>query len=182
MVEGGGRREAYMSEQGMTAELTWCDTEIVARRPIRLFGLRDRLGPADLRGFPYRALPVVRQALHDRGMRAVGPATALLRPSGGRFEVTLAVPVTGRARPASPFVVVKLSGGLVAQLVHQGPWDTLLNAYDRLSEWLSARRVTAVPLMWEEYLVGPEQADDPSRWRTRIAVPLPVPTSNRAGR
>jgi hypothetical protein len=34
--------------------------------------------------------------------RAVGPATSLLRPSGGRFEVTAAVPVTGRARRSRP--------------------------------------------------------------------------------
>jgi hypothetical protein len=171
-----------MSEQSTTVEPAWCDAEIAARRATRLFGMRATFGSTELRGYPERALPVVRQALRGAGVRAVGPATALLRPSGGGFEMTVAVPVTGRVRPRTPFVVVKLSGGLVAQLVHQGPWDALLNAYDRLSEWLSTRRVTTVPLMWEEYLIGPEQAVDPSHWQTRIAVPLPVPTSARAGR
>ena len=37
------------------------------------------LGPADLRGFPHRALPVVRHALRGYGVRAAGPATSLLR-------------------------------------------------------------------------------------------------------
>jgi effector-binding domain-containing protein len=165
-----------------TATPAWCDAEIVARRPLQLVGLRATVGLAELRRFPEGALPVVRQAVHRAGMRAVGPTMSLLRSNGGRFEVTVAVPVAGRVRPTSPLIVVKLSGGLVAQVMHQGPWDTLLAAYDRLSEWLTARRVAIVPLMWEEYLIGPDQAEDPSRWRTRITVPLPLTTPVRSGR
>jgi effector-binding domain-containing protein len=172
-----------MSEQSnLTAGPAWCDAEVVARRPSRLFGLRAMVGLTELHRFPERTLPVVRQAAKRAGVRAVGPATSLIRPEGGQLEVTMALPVTGRAQPSLPFVVVKLSGGLVAQVVHRGSWDTLLGAYDRLSEWLTVRRVTTVPLMWEEYLIGPDHIDDPRSWRTRIVVPLPIRTPVRAGR
>jgi hypothetical protein len=172
-----------MSEQSnLTAGPAWCDAEVVARRPSRLVGLRAMVGLTELRRFPERTLPVVRRAADRVGVRAVGPATSLIRPHGGRFEVTTALPVAGRAQPGLPFVVVKLSGGLVAQVVHQGSWETLLGAYDRLSEWLTVRRVATVPLMWEEYLIGPDQIDDPRRWRTRIVVPLPIRAPVRASR
>jgi effector-binding domain-containing protein len=71
-----------------------------------------------------------------------------------------------------PFVAARVPGGRVVQALHLGSWQTLLSTYDRLSDWLGAHRVLRVPLMWEEYLVGPDLADDPAVWQTRVVVPL----------
>ncbi|GAA4607498.1 hypothetical protein BJY16_006362 [Actinoplanes octamycinicus] len=152
-----------------------CDAELAIRLPIRLFGLRAEVGVHGLRTFPLRMLPIVAAALHRLGVPPRGPAMSLLRPlDDGRFEVTAAYPTRVPRLVGKPFVSPRLPGGPAAQVLHLGSWNSLLGSYDRLSEWLAAHRIRAVPVMWEEYLVGPDQVDDPAAWRTRIAVPVPA--------
>jgi hypothetical protein len=150
------------------------DAEVVIREPVWLCGLRSSVELKALRDYPYRILPVVGKALLRFGVDPVGPPVSVFRSCGdGRFDITAAYPTMERLILGRPFLPIRLPGGLAVQAIHLGPWRTLLSAHDRLSEWLTAHRVPVPPMMWEEYLVGPDLTDDPPAWRTRVVVPLP---------
>ncbi|GID29005.1 GyrI-like domain-containing protein [Paractinoplanes brasiliensis] len=163
-----------MHEQGLLdAGVAPHDAEVATSQPVSLFGIRGTVKLTVLRSYPQDILPVVASALQRLRVQAAGPPVCVLRPRGdGQFDVLAAYPTSRRPRIGQPFTTCRLSGGLVVRALHHGPWTTLLNTYDRLSEWLALHHIRQVPLMWEEYLVGPDRTGDPAMWRTRIVVPL----------
>jgi len=119
-------------------------------------------------------LPIFAKALRGFGVDTVGPPVSVVRPCGGeRFDVAAAYPTMGRLVIGQPFLHTRPPGGRALQVTHLGPWSTLLSTYDRLAEWLTAHRVAVPPMMYEEYVVGPDLINDPAAWRARIVVPLP---------
>lgn len=165
-----------IEQQAATTGPALCDAEVVTRTPVHLCGIRAGVDLAALRDFPRHMLPVVARALRRVRSAPAGPPVTMIRLSAGGtgFLVTAAYPTTEPLVLGQPFVHTVLPGGRVVQAVHVGPWHSLLSTYDRLNEWLTAHRIGAPSLMWEEYLVGPEAADDAAVWRTRVVVPLPV--------
>ncbi|KUL23559.1 hypothetical protein ADL15_46185 [Actinoplanes awajinensis subsp. mycoplanecinus] len=155
--------------------------ESATRRPHNLVGIRSTVELGALHTFPRLILPVMTSALRRTGKRPAGPPTAVFRPRvDGTFEVTAGYPTVGRHVLGRPFTSERLPGGDMVQIMHCGSWSTLLFSYDRLNEWLSARRVSLVSLMWEEYVVGPDLVADSAAWRTRIVVPLPARPASRS--
>lgn len=167
------KEEPAVIEQTNTTEPALCDAEVVTRTPAYLFGMRHSIELKALHTHPQLTLPIVAKALHRLGIEPSGPPVALLRPRrDGSFEMTVAYPAAEPLVLGRPFVAARLPGGRVVQALHRGSWQTLLYTYDRLSEWLAAHGVRSVPLMWEEYLVGPDQVGEPANWRTRLIVPF----------
>jgi effector-binding domain-containing protein len=167
--------EAGMNERrDLAADPAVCDAEVVGRESVHLIGIRDTVALKALHSYPLQTLPVIAAVLRHNEVWPAGPATALFRPrEAGAFEVTAGYPTATRLELGQPFTCDRLPAGPAVQAMHVGPWDTLLSTYDRLNEWLAVHRVPFVPLMWEEYVVGPELVADPTTWRTRIVVPLP---------
>jgi hypothetical protein len=154
--------------------------EVVTRAPAHLFGIRANVGLGVLHTYPRQTLPIVTSALRRLGVTPAACPVCLIRPrTDGTFDMTAAYPTAEPVRIGSPFVVTGLPACRAAQALHAGSWNTLLFSYDRLNEWLAAHGVTAVPSMWEEYLVGPGQLDDQTQWRTRLVVPLPAEATDR---
>jgi hypothetical protein len=161
----------------------WLDTGVGTREDKGLPAVEPGETAAVLRGSSWTAELVV-------GDRGPGGFTGLIigftavhsprqppAPSSttaGTFDVTAGYPTAKPLKIGSPFTGERLPGGRIVHVLHLGPWSTLLSTYDRLSEWLVAHRLSLVPLMWEEYLVGPDTVADPAAWRTRIVVPLPT--------
>ena len=164
-----------IDQHGTVADRALRSVEVVIREPVWLCGIRSNVELKRLRDYPYRILPIVVIALRRFGVETAGPPVCLFRPCGdGRFDVTAACPTRERVTIGQPFRHARLPGGPAAQVTHLGSWSTLLFTYDRLSEWLTAHRVPAPSVMWEEYQVGPELTGDLAAWRTRIVVPLPA--------
>ncbi|MFI1994540.1 hypothetical protein [Actinoplanes sp. NPDC020271] len=170
-----------MTEQGLLdAAVAPHDAEVATSQPVSLFGIRSTVKLTALRTYPQDILPVVASALQRLRVPPAGPPFCVLRPRGdGQFDVLAAYPTKRRPRIGQPFTTNRLSGGLVVRTLHHGPWTTLLNTYDQLSEWLTVHHIKQVSLMWEEYLVGPDTTADPTMWQTRIVVPLPGGRSGR---
>jgi effector-binding domain-containing protein len=82
------------------------------------------------------------------------------------FPVLRPAPAVGRVGPAS------LPGGLVASVVHVGPYETIATTYASLQRWLQTTGHGELGPMWEVYWTDPESEPDASAWRTEIVVPL----------
>jgi effector-binding domain-containing protein len=51
---------------------------------------------------------------------------------------------------------------------HQGPFGTVVSAYDALDLHFAANRLTPRMPVVEEYLTDPSKEPDPSKWLTRV--------------
>ncbi|MFI1996628.1 hypothetical protein [Actinoplanes sp. NPDC020271] len=148
--------------------------EVVTRAAVPIVGFRATASLCALRARSSAALRTMSVLLERAGVWPAGPATVILRPNNrpDSFEIMAGYSLPGHALGVD-LATDRLPGGLAVQAVHPGSWDTLLGTYDQVGEWLAARHVTEVPLMWEEYLVGPQATEDVHAWRTRVVVPLP---------
>lgn len=148
------------------------DAEIVDEEPVQVAGLRRRLRVTQLRGWTRRTLSVVSDALSTAGARPVGPPVAVLRPlPDGGLEVTAGFPVDHRP-PGTSLEHDTLPAGKALQVAHLGSYESLAAAYDRLFERLAGHDGAAGPLLWEQYVVGPQDTDVVDAWYTVVRCPL----------
>ncbi|GID29759.1 GyrI-like domain-containing protein [Paractinoplanes brasiliensis] len=148
------------------------DAEVVTCSRARIAGFQAVVRVPELRHWTQNVLPDAAAALRRRGARPVGPPIVVLRPrSDGAIEVTAGYQIDS-ASPADGLGCEMLPAGPAARAVHAGPHESLLSAYDRVLERLTVRLRGTVPVMWEEYLVGPELTDSPAAWRTAVICPL----------
>lgn len=66
----------------------------------------------------------------------------------------------------------ELPDGPAAVTLHTGPYDRLCDAYDVLNTWLAVGEWERSGPSWEVYLTDPREERDPSKWQTRIVIPI----------
>jgi effector-binding domain-containing protein len=76
--------------------------------------------------------------------------------------------VSGEGRIAAG----ELPGGLAAVTTHVGPYEGLQDTHAAMGEWVLAHGHDPSGPVWEIYLTGPVDEEDPSRWRTEVVWPL----------
>ena len=147
------------------------DIEVVnvARRLVA--GLCRRVAVSELSSFFAEAIPAVVQQLGRAGVPPAGPPMAVYRGQrGDTFAATVGFPVE-RTPDGDPLVHEVLPGGSVVRSIHVGPYSTLPEVYHRLSRWFAEHDLLPPEVMWEEYLIGPDAADE-ARCLTRVVYPL----------
>ena len=98
----------------------------------------------------------------------------------GGIEVDVGVPV-GVTLPADPRVhSAHIPSGAFATVIHQGPYDALVETTAALMDWAKQNkvnwmmaeqhRVTRWDSRVEHYLVGPPDEPNPKNWQTEIAI------------
>lgn len=148
------------------------EAEIVENERVEVAGVRGRLRVTEVREWTRRTLPVVAARLAGAGVRPAGAPVAVLRPcEDGSFEVTAGYPVE-RLPMGTRLDRDALPGGQAVRALHSGSWDSLLTTYDRLFEWLVGHGRSPGPLMWEQYVVGPQAGEASDTWRTIVSCPL----------
>lgn len=141
--------------------------------PQRTAAVRVTAPPARI-GEAFRgALPEVIDSLSRQRASTAGPPFARFFDYGDEqadFEVGIPVsaPVAaeGRVEPG------ELPGGRVARVVHRGPYEDLQRAHDAIGDWVLAHDHDPAGPVWEVYLTGPQQTEDPERWETEVVWPL----------
>lgn len=90
-----------------------------------------------------------------------------------------AAPLLPAASRAAGVRVDELPATEIAVLAHHGSYDNLADTYLELGGWVAANDEPADLPVRELYLVGPEDTDDPDRFRTEICWPVrSTPTSS----
>lgn len=141
--------------------------------PQVVVGLREVVPLQELPAFFARAFTAVGAELVREDVSPAGPWLAVYRGAPtDSVDVTEGVSVRRRLTPSGGLDLVTLPGGAAVQALHVGPYDQLATTYGELETWLGDRSLHAGPVMWEEYLVGPDTEPDASRWQTRIVQPV----------
>jgi DNA-binding transcriptional MerR regulator len=161
--------------------------------------LRQLLRPGDdpdraveLRAVPSRAVAAISARVelaravgwYDGAMAeldAAYPARERTGPPGGRYANELFTEGTGvmtvfrpvrEPRPAGRVEVLELPAVELAVAVHCGPHHDIDVTYGRLGAWVVEHALAVDGPVYETYLVGPRDCDQPDRWRTEIGWPI----------
>lgn len=113
--------------------------------------------------------------LGKMGVAPVGPPFAVyhdLEFKEDDIDVEAGVPVAGAVEGGDDVKGGTLKGGTFASTLHAGAYDEVGKAYEALMLWVSENGYRPGGPCREIYLVGPEQADDPDRYRTEIVCPI----------
>ena len=119
------------------------------------------------------AYEAVMQAMNAQGLTPVGePFAYYLGAPTTTVELEAGFPIIAPCAPTGEVTPSELPGGTLAFAVHVGPYETMVETYNRLMNWMTAQGLVAGEGMWENYLSDPSQEPDASKWRTQIFWPV----------
>ena len=170
-----GRVEARLHQ--IEREGTLPQYEVVLRQvePRLVIGIRGRIPSYRDVGQLFAELC---EALRQAGLapEALGPYVGIYYDTEYRerdVDVEAAVPIPQRIPNTARAAVHVLNGApTVACLVHEGPHETLIEAYNALTAWTQANGYRIVAPNREVYLQGVAPGVDPDRYVTEIQVPV----------
>ena len=122
---------------------------------------------------PSTVVPVGESDGLPTSVQIIGPPFGLYPElPGERVVVEAGFPVSAPVDPDGEAHPLLLPGGRAAAMVHEGPYDVLAQAYERLERWMQDEGLRPASGPWESYLTGPEAEPDPAGWRTQIHWPV----------
>ena len=65
-----------------------------------------------------------------------------------------------------------MPGGKALRAVHRGPYETMVDTYNRIDAWVKANGYVYAGNVREIYLSNPQQDKDGSKWTTEIVWPV----------
>lgn len=149
------------------------DIKRKSEEPLRIAAVRENVPMADLTAFFARTFAHVDDALRQAGATPDGAPVAIYFGSPGAEVDVAAGYILRQATPAPTGTdLIELAGGPALEGEHVGRYDDLGSAYEEIEKAVSEQGLVRAPLMWEQYLRGPDASPDPSTWRTRIVYPL----------
>ena len=127
----------------------------------------------------------VATAVQEGGFSFAGPPFGRYRPldDGSEFEIEAGFPVYGEGTPGGDVEVSSLPAGRAAVVVHFGPYDAMMPAYQAVLTWLADNGHSPEGPAWEVYYSDPDEQPDPATWRTEIyrSTPRSARSLNRPG-
>ena len=146
-----------------TRKLAACDTAV----------LRVSSPPAEIAAALRSALPEVAECVSRQGVAIEGPPFArFFDYDDERADFEAGYPVSAPLRAEGRVEPGRLPGGRAAITLHRGAYEDLQGAHDALGEWVLAHDHDPAGPVWEVYVSGLEQHDDPSRRETKVVWPL----------
>ncbi|HEX7951159.1 MAG TPA: GyrI-like domain-containing protein [Candidatus Limnocylindrales bacterium] len=91
-------------------------------------------------------------------------------PFGLPFEIEVCAPIPGPVDPPEGWRLLDLPAGILASIVHIGPYETLGAAYDELEAWIAEHGYAVHGAPREVYLSEPDTP--PAEIRTVVELPV----------
>ena len=117
---------------------------------------------AQQHGIALAGLPFTRYSEMSHGLMTMEPGMRIAAPAAAPAQ----------AADESGVVMDALPGGPAATTLHQGPYDTLSEAYAAIERWIEAEGLTAGGAPWESYLTDPGEYPNPQDWKTEVVWPI----------
>ena len=90
----------------------------------------------------------------------------------GITEYLAGLPVASKGKDAGPVKSVSYREMEVIQALHSGPYDDLVNSYEKIMEYIATNQFTITGEAYEFYLNDPTLEPDITKYQTLIAFPL----------
>ncbi|MET0765928.1 MAG: GyrI-like domain-containing protein [Blastococcus sp.] len=147
--------------------MTTEEPQLTDRPPQPAAVVRGHVATAELPEFLFGAYTAVMQALSDQHRPPSGPPFARYHETEDGFDVEAGFPTGSEIASAGGVASAVLPGGTTATALHRGSYDTVGEAYQVLTEWLTAHGYAPAGAPWESYLDEPGVSDP----RTVVAFP-----------
>lgn len=149
------------------------DPDVVSLDPAITATIRDVVAVDELPAFFDRAFSALAELISAQGISITGPAFSLYHthPSA-TADLEVGFPTDQKIEPAGGVEPGSLPGGRVARVVHEGSYDELATAWDRLGDWMTERGLRFRMPFWEVYLTEPSPDMDPAHLRTELNHPI----------
>jgi effector-binding domain-containing protein len=127
-------------------------------------------------GFFDEACKEMYEYLEREGVRPAGPPLSLWHSdpesTPGESDIEVCVPVERPVLPSGRMKAGELPDDRLAYTIHEGPYDNMGGAFDAVWGWIrkNSREPAGPPR--DVVLVGPNDTNDPTQYRTEIAWPL----------
>ena len=86
-------------------------------------------------------------------------------------DVEVIIPLSKSVGGSGRMHAVLLAGGDAVQVLHVGPYDAMVPAYEAIARWLRDNHRAAKEPPREVYLTDPASEPDPANWRTLVVQP-----------
>ncbi len=148
--------------------------DLIERQPQATAVVAGRVPTDGLPEFFGRAYRILFDTLGRLGIEPAGEPFAYYPDDPDPLaHVEAGVPVSVAIEPLGEVRPSALPGGLAAVAIHHGPYEALEQTYERVLAALAEAGLARRPVgVWEVYLTDPDSEPDPSRWRTRLVVPV----------
>jgi len=114
----------------------------------------------------------IMQALGSCGIQPVGPPFAMYHNMDmSSLDVEIGFPVAGKVEASGRVKPGKLPGGRVAVTLHEGPYEKIEGAYNRLMAFVRDQGLEMESFTYEFYLNDPDETP-PEDLRTEIYFPV----------
>jgi len=150
--------------------------------PQRVLVVRRRVGRSQIAATIGECLGRIFGHAQQNGIALSGlPFTRYCEVGPGLLTMEPGIRVTGEAPPDSDPAAEcvegevradTLPGGDVATTIHEGPYETLPDAWAALEGWIASEGLTVAGAPWESYLTDPAETPDPKDWKTEICWPV----------
>ncbi|WP_194408833.1 GyrI-like domain-containing protein [Microbacterium cremeum] len=149
------------------------DIEVTERAEVLTAGVRKTVPTDELTDFFSHAFAETMRVLTAQGVQPAGPPYGkYYGMPGAAVDVEAGFPVAAPVTGSGEVEPGLLPGGSVVEAVHIGPYDTLVQTYAAIEDFVAVRGLTPSDVMWESYLSDPEVEPDPATWRTLISWPV----------
>ena len=149
------------------------EPRVVSVAPATVAVLRETVPMAGLRDYYDRAYHTVMRVVQERGAAPTGPPVGIYYSMPTEtVDVAAGFPVDHEVPPADGVTTDTLPGGRAVQVEHHGPYDSMVQTYTRLLEWVQAQGLSLGQVMWETYVTDPTPEVDPESMVTLITWPL----------
>jgi len=149
------------------------EPEVVNLDPAMTATIREVVATGELAAFYDRSFSALAEQISAQGVSIVGPAFAVYHdhPSS-TADVEVGFPTDRKIEPSGGVQPGSLPGGRVARVVHEGGYDGLASAWDRLGDWMGEHGLSFRMPFWEVYLTQPSPDMDPADLRTELNHPV----------
>jgi len=120
-----------------------------------------------------QAFPKIFHAVTAAGVEPAGaPLTRYFSFGGPTIEFECAIPVAAPFGGEGEVQASEIGGGDAAFAVHVGPYDTIGQTWEALTEWVKEQGREPGGPGWEYYLTDPGDEPDPAKWVTEVYMPV----------
>lgn len=150
---------------------------LVEVEPQLVIGMRQRGGYERIG----QMLMLLYQYAAEHGAQIAGPPVYICHEMGeeeaqkasaeGNAELEVAFPISLRVEESEDVKCYELPGGLMAKVVHKGPYEACSPTYQKLFDWISTHDKKIVGFTREVYLNDPSQVSQ-EELLTEILAPV----------
>ena len=141
--------------------------------PQSVLGIRTHAKMQDLPSLMGSLFGEVFGYIAQRGQQPVGmPFSRYHSMDRESVDMECGLPVSSAQDGTARIQASELPGGVVATVIHKGPYEGLPQTWSALFEWMGGQGLRPAGAPWEVYLTDPGAEPDSSQWRTQIFFPV----------